>query len=442
MYKKYQIFSINEKNVEELIKLYGWIKTVRISKRIAFIDIYDGTCFKIFQIVAKDDHTKNFNLIKNINNEDAVSFFGIVKKNLKTQSLELLLDEYKVIAKCEKNTLQKKEQTFEFLRTIPELRNKTFFFQKIFRIKNFLYKWTLDFFYENNYVFINSPILTSNDSEGLGEIFNIDKKFFKSNVFLSVSSQLYLEAMAQSFSNVFTLSPTFRADKSNTTKHLAEFWMLEIEKAFSTQYDIIEIAENYFKYLARLILKNFKNELEFFSKKFNINLLSRCCDMIEKKFEIISYSKAIEILKKNSSKLENSNIVWGNDLLQEHEKFIVNYFNNSVFITNYPKDIKAFYMKLSNDKKTVNGFDLLLFGVGEVLGGSERENDFIKLKKSMENKSINFSNLEWYLNLRKHGYADSAGFGIGFERTVMYFFGIPNIRDVVAFPRSLNNFKI
>lgn len=449
--KIFDIAKIKKSDVDSRISIEGWIRFIRKSNKIAFIQIYDGTNVEGIQCIFK--YTDNDNLKKivfKLNLGDAIRFSGKLCINPKNNNMEILISDkkdVKLISKCVENPLQKKEHSFEFFRTIPESRCKTKTFQAIFKIRMKLFIEIQKFFENEDYMYIHSPVLTINDAEGSGEVFTVisdnNKDFFDKTVYLGVSGQLYSEALAQSFKKVYTFAPTFRSDKSNTTKHAAEFWMLEPEASFASLEDMMDLSEKLLKFLASQILKTCEEQINFCAKQFGVELVPRLKTIINSNFKKLTYSEAIDILLKNKSKLKDNEIKWGIDLTSEHEKFIANeIIGGPVYIYNYPKNIKAFYMKQNLDLKTVKAMDLLVPGIGELIGGSERENGFNTLKKEIINRNMNINKLNWYLNLRKYGYAPSAGFGLGFERLIMYFTGCKNIRDVIFFPRTTGKIHI
>jgi len=347
--------------------------------------------------------------------------------------------------------LQKKRHSLEFLRTIAHLRPRTNTFSAIFRVRSAAAFAIHKFFQESGFVYINTPIITGSDCEGAGEMFtvtslnlnnnniNFDNDFFGKRTSLTVSGQLEAECMAMAFSKVYTFGPTFRAENSNTQRHAAEFWMVEPEVAFADLQDVILLASDMMKFIINYILQNYSQDLEFFDKFYEKDLIKKLENLINNNFEIISYTEAVNILIKSGHKFEYA-VKWGNDLQTEHEKFLTeNIFKKAVFITDYPKDIKSFYMRRNDDEKTVAATDMLVPGIGELIGGSQREERLDLLIKRMQELNLNLKDYWWYLDLRKYGTVKHAGFGIGFERLIMFLTGVSNIRDVIPFPRTIGN---
>ncbi|ALV23432.1 hypothetical protein ASO20_02090 [Mycoplasma sp. (ex Biomphalaria glabrata)] len=426
------------------LEVTGWVKSIRVGKNIAFIVLQDGSTFSKLQIVCKND-LENFNDICKLTISTAIKITGELKiTEGQKQACEILASEVKILKSSDLDfPLQKKEHSMEFLRSIAHLRPKSDYFFAVFKIRSFLFQKIHQFYAQNNFHYLTSPLITSNDCEGAGESFVLDspteKNFFSKQAMLSVSGQLMGEAFAQSFKNIYVFGPAFRAEKSNTTKHLAEFWMLEPELAFCDLEKIINHAKELVEYLTSETLRECLTELEYLSQVNNLDLITRLKKLNNFECKIISYTEAIKILEKNKEIFENKNIHWGMDLQTEHEKFLCEKeFQKPIFVTHYPKEIKAFYMKQDNDGKTVQAFDFLVEGIGELIGGSVREDDYDILNKTIERLNISKQPLEWYLNLRKYGYDSSAGFGLGFERLIMYITGTQNIRDCIPFPRSFN----
>lgn len=454
-YKTYKVCDlykkINTKNnkIKNDVKIQGWIKNNRSNKVIGFINLNDGTCFKDIQIVYKNK-INYFNDLTKLSIGTAILVIGeYINTPNKRQPFEILAKKIEIIAKCEKDyPLQKKKHNFEFLRDIAHLRSKTNIFNAINRVRNVLSMAIHLFLQKNNFIWVHTPIITSNDAEGAGNTFKVTtenkkKNFFGKPVCLTVSGQLHVESFALAFKNVYTFGPTFRAEKSHTTTHAAEFWMVEPEMAFCDLRKNMVLIEKMLKFCVKYVLTKCKNELLFLNN-LNNDLLKKLNNFIKTKFKKMEYSHVIEILKKaiaNGINFDNKNIRWGIDLQTEHEKYITEKIAKSpVFIINYPKEIKAFYMRLNDDNKTVAACDLLVPGIGELVGGSQREERYFFLKKKMkENK--NLSDLNWYLDLRKYGCCYHSGFGIGFDRLLMFVTGITNIRDVQPFSRTYNNIK-
>ncbi len=442
--------------IEREVVVCGWVKTIRKSKNMCFIEINDGTSLKNLQLVIDSSNSDLFNFCSNLTVASSITVRGkIVKSMNSNQKIEMNVRDLKLIGNCPNDyPIQKKRQNMEYLRDIPHLRTRTNTFNAVFRVRSMLAKAIHDYFQENNYTYVNTPIITGSDCEGAGEMFrvttlnipevskrpydeNIDSKdFFGKKVGLTVSGQLEAEAMACSFGKVYTFGPTFRAENSNTTRHAAEFWQIEPEVAFADLDDIIEIAEDVIKYVLRRILESCKEEIAFFTKYFDSELYNRLINIVESDFGRLDYTDAIKILENSNVDFEYP-VYWGCDLKSEHERYLTEVvFKKPVFITNYPKELKAFYMKANPDGKTVASTDLLVPGIGEIIGASQREDDFDLLEKRIEELNMNKEDYLWYLDLRKYGSVPHSGFGIGFERLVMYTTGMSNIRDTIPFPRT------
>ena len=452
---KYVILDLFKNKIKDQkqIDLIARIKFNRSNKKISFLTVNDGSCFKNLQVVCKLTDLKNYNEISNLKISSIVKIEGIFKLTPQSkQEFELLANNIEILSVCSGNyPLQKKEHNNEFLRGIAHLRARTDTFNAIFRIRNSVQYAIHDFFYKNNFINVHSPIITSNDAEGAGECFVVtnrtddkySKDFFGKKASLTVSGQLNAESYAQAFRNVYTFGPTFRAENSNTTKHAAEFWMVEPEMAFSDIDDAIKMASKFLAYIFNFVLEHNNDEIDYLTNNVNKNLKQQLKENSSKEFKLITYTEAIELLKKailEKHKFENNNIIWGMDLQTEHERYICEkIYNSPTFIINYPKGIKAFYMKQNDDNKTVAGFDLLVPGIGELIGGSQREDSYDKILLVCKDKGINYKDLDWYINLRNFGYYSSVGFGLGFDRLIMYLTGTENIRDVIPFPRTPKN---
>ncbi|MCI5744841.1 MAG: asparagine--tRNA ligase [Erysipelotrichaceae bacterium] len=446
--------SLIEKDQLEYVELDGWVRTNRNNGSVGFIELNDGTYFKNVQLVySKEDD--DYTLCTSLNTGDAISAYGVFKitENGK-QPFEIVLKKLTLLAKCDPSyPLQKKRHSFEFLREIAHLRPKANTFLAVFRVRSVLAMAIHEFFQSQGFVYVNGPIITGNDCEGAGETFSVTTlndfskgykdDFFGKHTNLTVSAQLHAEAFAQCFRDVYTFGPTFRAEKSNTTRHAAEFWMVEPEIAFADLEDDMALIEDMVKYCIQTVLQECPAEMEFFNKMIDTSLIDRLTHVLNSKFEVMTYTDAIERLKKaveNGEAFENKNITWGMDLNSEHEKYLCEkVINGPLFLINYPKEIKSFYMKLNDDNKTVAACDLLVPHIGELVGGSQREENYEKLVARMNELHMNTSSLQWYLDLRRFGGVSSAGFGLGFERMVMYVTGVSNIRDVIPFPRTVNN---
>lgn len=451
-----------EKYQEEPITLCGWVKTLRDSKAFGFIEMNDGTSFNNLQIVFERDKIDNFDDVCRIGTGSSI----IVKGNLvltpeAKQPCELKATEVKLEGGVTPDyPLQKKRHTVEFLRTLPHLRQRTNLLSAVYRVRSLAAFALHKFFNENGFVYVNTPILTGNDCEGAGEMFQVttldlnnvpktpdgkvdySQDFFGKPVNLTVSGQLMGESYALAFRNIYTFGPTFRAEKSYTTRHAAEFWMIEPEMAFADLNDNMEIAEAMIKYVVGYVLEQAPAEIEFFNKFVDNTLMDRLHNLVNSRFKHITYTEAVEMLLKADKKFDNK-VEWGIDLQTEHERYITEeVFGCPVFVTDYPKDIKAFYMKLNEDGKTVAAMDLLVPGVGEIIGGSEREADYDKLLKRMEELGMDIESYRWYLDLRRFGSAYHSGYGLGFERLLMYITGIQNIREALPFPRTTGSCEL
>ena len=442
--KDVESLSFNDKGISNLIELKCWVRSNRDSGKIGFIVGYDGSTLNDIQIVYKRELTKNFDVAKTIRSSAAIYVKGYAQRNPNmSDSFEIIAEEILLLKQStEDNPLQKKQHSYEFLREIAHLRGRTKTMQAIMNVRNALAYSIHKFFQDNNFYWISTPILTSNDCEGAGENFNIeenaDNPFFTPKAKLTVSGQLNAECYAQALGRVYTFGPTFRAERSHTNRHMAEFWMVEPEIAFINLDQLIVIIETFIKTIVKNTMEKCPKAIEFFAKnKPEIN--KRLDKLINDKFVKITYSEVIKILKKaiqDGHKFEDNDIFFGKDLASEHERYICEHvYNCPVFVYNYPKDIKAFYMKLNDDDQTVAAVDLLVPGVGEIIGGSQREDDYDKLIKRVNDLKIDVKSIQWYVDLRKYGYESSAGFGLGFERLIMYILDLENIRDAIPFPR-------
>ncbi|MGL5630614.1 MAG: asparagine--tRNA ligase [Mycoplasmoidaceae bacterium] len=445
-------------DINKNISLIGWVRTNRDSGRILFISFNDGSRLNSLQVVCKENFTKFFNEAKSLRTGSAIKVTGkiIISENSQ-QKFEIQASEILLLKQADESyPIQKKEHSLEHLRENSHLRARTNKFYSVMKLRSELAFSIHNFFHLNDFIWVSTPIITANDTEGAGESFSViapnDELFFgKSKASLTVSGQLHAEAYALAFKRVYTFGPTFRADKSHTNRHLSEFWMIEPEIAFCDLNQIIFLAETFVKFVMKSILKKCVEEIDLFEKIRNDKLISEgklptdYKNIIEKiiteDFKKIEYRDVIKILNnhKNSGivNFDENNIFFGMDLKSEHERYICEkVFNKPTIVLNYPKDIKAFYMKLNNDNETVASFDLLIPGIGELIGGSQREDDYEKLCNACDEKRINKEGLEWYLNLRKYGYYRSAGFGLGFERLLMFITDFENIKDMISFPRS------
>ena len=447
----------NEYNNKE-ITLEGWVRTIRDSKTFGFIELNDGSFFFFFQIVFSDK-LDNFAEIAKLSISSSIKVTGtfIITENAK-QPFEIQATKIDILNLCDlEYPLQKKRHSFEYLRTISHLRPRTNTFNAVFRVRSVFAYAIHKFFQERGFVYVHTPILTSSDAEGAGEMFNVNsfdlsnvpktedgqvdysKDFFGKPAHLTVSGQLNVETYATAFRNVYTFGPTFRAENSNTVKHAAEFWMIEPEICFADLNDDMDLAEEMLKYTFSYVLEHCKEEMEFFNNFVDKGLLERLNNVIHSDFARITYTDAIKELEKANDKFEFK-VSWGVDLQTEHERYLCEQvFKKPVFVTDYPMEIKAFYMKQNPDGKTVSAADLLAPGIGEIIGGSQREEDYDKLIARMKELNMDIDSYNWYLDLRKYGSCDHAGFGLGFERAIMYLTGMQNIRDVIPFPRTPKN---
>ena len=440
------------------ITLEGWVRTIRDSKTFGFIELNDGSFFKNVQIVFSDK-LDNFAEIAKLSISSSIKVTGtfVITENAK-QPFEIQATKIEILNLCDLDyPLQKKRHSFEYLRTISHLRPRTNTFNAVFRVRSVFAYAIHKFFQERGFVYVHTPILTSSDAEGAGEMFTVtsfdlanvpktedgqvdySKDFFGKPAHLTVSGQLNVETYATAFRNVYTFGPTFRAENSNTVKHAAEFWMIEPEICFADLNDDMDLAEEMLKYTFSYVLEHCKEEMEFFNHFVDKGLLERLNNVIHSDFARISYTDAIKELEKANDKFEFK-VSWGVDLQTEHERYLSEQvFKKPVFVTDYPMDIKAFYMKQNPDGKTVAAADLLAPGIGEIIGGSQREENYDKLVARMKELNMDIDSYNWYLDLRKYGSCDHAGFGLGFERAIMYLTGMQNIRDVIPFPRTPKN---
>ncbi len=451
-----QIYREPEKYFNKTVQISGWIRTLRDSKVIGFIELNDGTFFKNLQIVFEEGMIDNFKEIAKLNVGSSITAQGeIVETPGAKQPFEMKARKIEIEGSCPPEyPLQKKRHSFEFLREIAHLRPRTNTFSAVFRVRSIAAYAIHRFFQERGFVYVHTPIITSSDCEGAGEMFRVttldmqdpprdkeghvdfSKDFFGREAYLTVSGQLALETYCMAFRNVYTFGPTFRAENSNTTRHAAEFWMIEPEMAFADLNDDMELAESMVKYVFSYVLENAPEEMEFFNTFIDKGLLDRLQNIINSEFAHVTYTDAIKILEKEKERFTFP-VAWGCDLQTEHERFLTEkIFNKPVFVTDYPKDIKAFYMRLNDDNKTVAAMDLLVPGVGEIIGGSQREERYDYLLKRIEELGLRKEDYWWYLDLRKFGGTKHAGFGLGFERAIMYLTGMGNIRDVIPFPRT------
>ena len=445
------VFAKNQVELDglEFVQLQGWIRTNRSSGKLGFIELNDGTYFRNVQMVY-DSALSNFNEVEKYTTGTAISVVGkFVYTPEGKQPFEIAVTEVTVEGLCDSDyPLQKKRHSFEFMREIPHLRPRANSFYAIFRLRSVLSMAIHEFFQNQGFVYVHTPIITGNDAEGAGECFTVttredgayEEDFFGKHASLTVSGQLHVEAFAMAFRDVYTFGPTFRAENSNTTRHASEFWMIEPEIAFADLDDDMDLIEDMIKYCIEYVLENAPEEMAFFEKMIDKECVKRIKAVHDSEFKRMTYTEAIEILKKADHKFENNHIEWGMDLQSEHERYICEQVvHGPVFLIDYPKDIKAFYMRINDDGKTVAACDLLVPGVGELVGGSQREERYDVLAKRMEEMGMAKEHLEWYMDLRRFGGCKHAGFGLGFDRFLMYLSGMTNIRDVEPFPRTPRN---
>lgn len=433
----------------DFIQLEGWIRTNRCSGKVGFIELNDGSYFRNVQLVYREG-LNNFDEVSKYSTGSAITVTGKLKLTPEgKQPFEIEITESVLDGACDESyPLQKKRHSFEFMREIPHLRPRANTFYAIFRLRSVLSMAIHEFFQNQGFVYVHTPIITGNDAEGAGESFTVttrndakyDEDFFAKHASLTVSGQLHVEAFAMAFRDVYTFGPTFRAENSNTTRHASEFWMIEPEIAFADLEDDMDLIEDMVKFCIDYVLENAPEEMKFFEKMVDKECIQRITKVRDSEFKRMPYTEAIEILKNADVKFENSKIEWGMDLQSEHERYICEkVINGPVFLTDYPKDIKAFYMRVNDDNKTVAACDLLVPGVGELVGGSQREERYDVLEARMKEMDMEQESLQWYMDLRKYGGCKHAGFGLGFDRFLMYLSGMQNIRDVEPFPRTPRN---
>ena len=438
--------------LENEVFLEGWVRTNRDNGQIGFIEFNDGTYFKNVQLVYNKD-SKDYEVLTALRNGCAVEVTGKVKLTPEMkQPFEIEVLEATLVGDCaEDYPLQKKRHTFEFLRDIAHIRPRANTFQAVFRVRSVLSYAIHQFFQERGFIYVHTPEITTNDGEGAGSVFDVtthDQKdpfsFYGRPVNLTVTGQLHVEPFALSFRDVYTFGPVFRAERSNTVRHASEFWMIEPEMAFCDLNDNMQVIEDCIKFCIQYVMEACPEEMKFFNTMIDTTLMDRLNHVVNSEFKKMSYTEGIEILKnavKNGVKFENSKIEWGMDLQSEHERYLTEkVVNGPLFLIDYPEEIKAFYMKLNPDKKTVAACDLLVPAVGELVGGSQREENYELLKAKMDKLGLT-EGLEWYLDTRKYGGCVHSGFGIGFDRLLMYITGMQNIRDVQPYPRTSNNIK-
>ena len=456
-----EIYRNREEYLDKEISVGGWVRSIRDSKTFGFLVLHDGTFFDTLQVVYHDS-MENFSEISKLNVGAAVIVTGtLVATPQAKQPFEIQAKEVTVEGGSAPDyPLQKKRHSLEYLRTISHLRPRTNTFQAVYRVRSLTAFAIHQFFQERGFVYVNTPLITGSDCEGAGEMFRVttldmenpprDKEgkvdysqdFFGKETNLTVSGQLNGETFAQAFRNIYTFGPTFRAENSNTTRHAAEFWMVEPECAFADLQDNMDLAEAMLKYVISYVLEHAPEEMNFFNSFIDKGLLDRLNHVVKSDFGHVTYTEAIEILEKNIDKFDYK-VHWGSDLQTEHERYLTEeVFKKPLFVTDYPKEIKAFYMKLNEDGKTVAAMDCLVPGIGEIIGGSQREDDYDKLKTRMAELGLKEEDYGFYMDLRKYGSTRHSGYGLGFERCVMYLTGMSNIRDVIPFPRTVKNCEL
>lgn len=444
---------------DQEVTIGGWIRTMRVSKNFGFIEVNDGSFFKNVQVVFEEGNLANYAEVAKLGVGAAIIVKGLLVETPEAkQPFEIKATEITIEgASTPDYPLQKKRHSMEFLRQIAYLRPRTNMFSAVFRVRSLIAYAIHQFFQEQGFVYTHTPIITGSDAEGAGEMFRVttldlenlprtedgkvdfSKDFFGRSTNLTVSGQLSAETFAMAFRNVYTFGPTFRAENSNTARHAAEFWMIEPEMAFADLEDNMEIAEEMLKYIIRYVLENAPEEMEFFNSFVDKTLLERLHNILDNDFGRVTYTEAVDLLIKSGQKFEYP-VEWGIDLQTEHERYLTEQiYKKPVFVTDYPKDIKAFYMRMNDDGKTVAAMDLLVPGVGEIIGGSQREERLDVLESRMNELGLKKEDYWWYLDLRKYGGTRHSGFGLGFERAVMYLTGVSNIRDVLPYPRTVKN---
>ena len=456
-----EIYKNREQFLDKTVRIGGWVRSVRDSKTFGFIVVSDGSYFETLQVVYHDT-MKNFAEVSKLNVGAAIIVEGTLvatpeaKQPFEIQAVTVDIEG----VSASDYPLQKKRHSLEYLRTISHLRPRTNTFQAVFRVRSLAAYAIHRFFQEHDFVYVNTPLITGSDAEGAGEMFQVTtmdladvpkteagdvdyvKDFFGKKTSLTVSGQLNGETFAMAFRNIYTFGPTFRAEDSNTTRHAAEFWMIEPEMAFADLEDNMEVAEAMLKYVINYVLENAPEEMNFFNSFIDKGLLDRLHHVADSEFGRVTYTEAVRLLEEHNDEFDYK-VYWGCDLQTEHERYLTEkIFKRPVFVTDYPKEIKAFYMKLNPDNKTVAAVDCLVPGIGEIIGGSQREDDYGKLKARMDELGMKESDYDFYMDLRKYGSVRHSGFGLGFERCVMYLTGMGNIRDVIPFPRTVGNCEL
>ena len=453
-----ELYREKDKYIGQTVEIGGWVRSLRNSKTFGFIVVNDGTFFEPLQVVFADK-LANFEEVSKLNVGAAIIAKGkLVATPEAKQPFEIQAEEVYVEGPSATDyPLQKKRHTFEYLRSISHLRARTNTFEAVFRVRSLIAYAIHKFFQERDFVYVHTPLITGSDCEGAGEMFQVTtmdlnnvpknddgtidftKDFFNKPTNLTVSGQLNGETYAMAFKNIYTFGPTFRAENSNTTRHAAEFWMIEPEIAFADLKDDMILAESMLKYVIRYVMENAPEEMQFFNSFVDKGLIERLNNVVNSDFAHVTYTEAVEMLEKVNDRFDYK-VFWGADLQTEHERYLTEeVFKRPVFVTDYPKEIKAFYMKMNEDGKTVAAVDCLVPGIGEIIGGSQREDDYEKLLGRIKELGLKEEDYDFYLDLRKYGSARHAGFGLGFERCVMYLTGMSNIRDVIPFPRTVNN---
>lgn len=456
-----ELYKNREAYLDQEVSVGGWVRSVRASKAFGFIVVSDGTFFEPLQVVYHDNMA-NFAEISKLNVGAAIIVKGtLVATPDAKQPFEIQAAEVAVEGPSAPDyPLQKKRHTLEYLRTITHLRPRTNTFQAVFRVRSLIAYAIHQYFQERDFVYVHTPLITGSDCEGAGEMFQVTtmdlnnvpktedgavdftQDFFGKPTNLTVSGQLNGETYAMAFRNIYTFGPTFRAENSNTTRHAAEFWMIEPEMAFADLDDNMEVAEGMLKYVIRYVLEHAPEEMAFFNSFIDKGLLDRLNNVVNSEFGRVTYTEAVKILEEHNDQFDYK-VSWGCDLQTEHERFLTEQiFKKPVFVTDYPKEIKAFYMKMNPDGKTVAAVDCLVPGIGEIIGGSQREDNLEKLTARMDELGLKKEDYQFYLDLRKYGSARHSGFGLGFERCVMYLTGMGNIRDVIPFPRTVGNCEL
>ena len=444
---------------DESLIVQGWVRTKRELKGFAFIEVNDGSCLTGLQVVLNQDLPNYDDILKKLNTGAAVEVAGVLVASVgKGQRVELKAEKAIVHGEADPETypLQKKRHSFEFLRSIGHLRGRTNSFGAVFRVRNACAYAIHQFFQQRGFLWVHTPIITASDCEGAGELFSVtgldlkniprtqtqavdySKDFFGRPTYLTVSGQLEAEVMAMAFSNVYTFGPTFRAENSNTSRHLAEFWMVEPEMAFCDLVGDMDLAEAFLKHIFKYVMETCSEDMEFFNQRIDNTVLATADNIINNEFERITYTDAIALLEKADAKFEYP-VSWGKDLQSEHERYLCEQFQKPAIVTNYPAKIKAFYMRLDDDEKTVAAMDILAPKIGEIIGGSQREERLEVLERRILAQGLKTEDLWWYLDLRRYGTVPHAGFGLGFERLVQFMTGMGNIRDVIPFPRTPEN---